>query len=204
MRVWNLYQGSISVSRVGIHCFKQLVDRSGGAMLAADLHFESFVRENWEGLVRHAYLIVRDRGHAEDAVQSALERCHRRWSTAEACISPYAYVRAAVTNEAVTRARRRRFLEVSLSAVMDRCTEDLYARADDRRDLWVALGRLPPRMRAVLVLRYVVDLSERETAAELRCSVGSVKSQSSRGLKRLRSNLSPRAAVGAVSVIPTA
>ena len=56
-------------------------------------------------------------------------------------------------------------------------------------DLWTEIRRLPPRMRATLVLRYVEDLSEADTAAELGCSVGSVKSQTHHALKRLRSAL---------------
>ena len=60
----------------------------------------------------------------------------------------------------------------------------------DRDDVWPALAQLPPRMRAVLVLRYWEDLSEAETAQVLDCSLGTVKSQASRGLARLRAALS--------------
>jgi RNA polymerase sigma-70 factor (sigma-E family) len=157
---------------------------------SVDEDFSAFVTAHWDKLVGHAFLLMRDRGLAEDAVQCVLERCSQRWSSVRLSVSVLAYVRAAVTNEAVSRSRRRRFLEVSLTAVMDRPGADAYAAADSRHDLWVALGRLPPRMRAVLVLRYVDDLSARDVAAVLGCSVGSVKSQASRGLARLEGMLS--------------
>jgi RNA polymerase sigma factor (sigma-70 family) len=65
----------------------------------------------------------------------------------------------------------------------------------ERDELFAALGTLPPKMRAVLVLRYWEDLSEQDTAAILDCSVGSVKSQASRGLARLRSLLRPKSPI---------
>jgi RNA polymerase sigma factor (sigma-70 family) len=70
------------------------------------------------------------------------------------------------------------------------------ARVDDRDELLTALRSLPPRMRAVVVLRYWLECTERETAAELGCSVGAVKSQASRGLQRLRTALDGAMAPG--------
>jgi len=68
---------------------------------------------------------------------------------------------------------------------------DVYAAYEQHDELWRAVLTLPPRMRAALVLRYFEDLPEAEVAGILGCSVGSVKSQTSRGLDRLRGALSP-------------
>ena len=73
---------------------------------------------------------------------------------------------------------------------------DEHCRVDDRDELLTALRSLPPRMRAVIVLRYWLEYTERETAAELGCSVGAVKSQASRGLQRLRTALDVAMAPG--------
>lgn len=77
-----------------------------------------------------------------------------------------------------------RYREHPAEQVPDRPVPDTTELTDRRDELWSALQTLPPRMRAVLVLRYFEDLSE--VAAALGCSTGSVKSQSSRGLARLR------------------
>ena len=149
--------------------------------------FARFVRARWDSLVRTAYLLTGDRGRAEDLVQTTLVKVHRRWSHV-AAESPYAYTRAALANESASWWRRRRVAE-SLGDVpvhADRAHGDAYAAVDARDELARAVLRLPPRMRAVIVLRYFEDLSEADTAAALGMSAGSVKSQASRGLERLR------------------
>src|SRR5947208_2065374 len=89
---------------------------------------------------------------------------------------PEAYVRRVMVNHLVSRWRRRQIVEVLTAVLPERPgTAD---QPELRDELWRALGRLPARMRAVLVLRYWEDLSEAETADVLGCSVGSVKSQS--------------------------
>lgn len=161
--------------------------RAGRVEREAELH--AFLEARWPALVRFGFLLTGDRGHAEDLVQSALERCWPKWKRITAD-SPERYVKAAMANLAVSQARRKRLPEVSMDAAeivpaTSSSTEE-YAVRDE---LWRALAELPPRMRAVVVLRWVEDLSEAQTAHALGCSVGTVKSQSSRALARLRSAL---------------
>jgi RNA polymerase sigma-70 factor (sigma-E family) len=161
--------------------------RTGRAELEAELH--AFLEARWPSLVRFGVLLSGDRGHAEDLVQSALERCWPKWRKITAD-SPERYLKATMANLAISHARRKRLPEVSMDAakVVPAASSgtDEYAVRDD---LWRALADLPPRMRAVVVLRYVEDLSESQTADALGCSVGTVKSQSSRALARLRGAL---------------
>jgi RNA polymerase sigma-70 factor (sigma-E family) len=147
--------------------------------------FEAFVAARWSPMVATAYLVTADRGIAEDCVQDALVRLHRKWRW----VKPegrVAYANRAVINSALSWRRRRRLVEVPLS------TEDhspvLQAHDPPGFDprLLAALWSLPPRARATVVLRCLEDRSEAETAQILGCSVGTVKSTASRGLARLR------------------
>jgi len=153
--------------------------------------FAEFVTREWSRLVRVGYLLTGDVGRAEDLVQQALVKVHRHWPRLHRDGSPYAYTRAAVANESASWWRRRRVSETlgEIPAHAERATTDAYAAIDNRAELVQALQRLPPRMRAVVVLRFYDDLSEIETAQALGISVGSVKSQTSRGLDRLREEL---------------
>jgi RNA polymerase sigma-70 factor (sigma-E family) len=167
--------------------------------------FRRFVLRQWTPLVRTAYLLTGDRGTAEDLVQSALEKAHRHWARIQRTDAPEVYVRRVMINTASSWRRRRRVREVPLLAFdadRDATTggPDAYARFDNRQEVLAALRRLPPRTRAVLVLRYFEDLSEADTARVLGCSVGSVKSQASRGLARLRGQVGPAAACAAASM----
>lgn len=157
-------------------------------MTDTDDGLRAFVEREWVPLVRIAYLLTGDRGYAEDLVQAALEKTHRHWGKVARMDAPIAYVRRVMVNTAISWRRRRRVVEVPLLAA-DGPVSDPYAPVDLRQQVLVALRRLPPRMRAVLVLRYFADLSEADTAEALGCSVGSVKSQASRGLARLREQL---------------
>jgi RNA polymerase sigma-70 factor (sigma-E family) len=165
----------------------------GVAVEAAEEEFASFVQARWGQLVRTAYLLTGDRGRAEDLVQQVLVKVHRRWTHIASVESPYAYTRAALANESASWWRRRRVAETlgDVPAHADRAPGDAYAAYDTRDEIARAVLGLPPRMRAVVVLRYFDDLSEADTAAALGMSVGSVKSQASRGLERLRSVLQP-------------
>jgi len=154
-----------------------------------DAQFREFVEARWPALVRFGYVLTGDAGHAEDLVQHALERCWRRWDRIEAG-SPERYVKAAMANLAVSRWRRRRVGEVRLPEGAEGRPVPSGEHAYVVRDLvWREVQALPPRMRAVVVLRWLEDLTEAETAAALGCSVGSVKSQSSRALARLRDRI---------------
>ncbi len=150
--------------------------------------FDSFVASCSDRLVRTAYLLCGDRGHAEDLVQTALMRTARHWRRARA--SPEAYARRVVVNLAKDRwrDRARRPAEVPLDA------EPLAAEAAailDRDMLARAMSSLPHGQRAVLVLRFLDDLSVAEAAATLGCTPGTVKSQTARALASLRAALNP-------------
>lgn len=146
--------------------------------------FEEFVRGRSTALLRTAYLLTGDRGHAEDLLQGVLERMARRWPSI--VDSREAYARRALVNAATNRWRRRGPAQVELTERHHLFVPDVSARVAVRDQLMTGLMSLPPRQRAVLVLRYFEDLSEAETANVLDCSVGTVKSQASRGLERLR------------------
>jgi RNA polymerase sigma-70 factor (sigma-E family) len=153
--------------------------------------FRAFVERWWAPLTRTAYLLTGDRGHAEDLVQAALEKTHRKWNRVSAMEVPEAYVRRAMVNTAISWRRRRRVTEVPLLPSDVVPAGDEYRRVEQRQQVVAALRKLPPKMRAVLVLRYFEDLSEQDVADTLGCSVGTVKSQASRGLDRLRARFGP-------------
>ena len=148
--------------------------------------YDEFVAASADRLVRTAYLLCRDRGHAEDLVQTALLRTARRWRTARQ--HPEAYARRVVVN--LAKDRWRALSRRPVEGVLD---VDVAAPADEAlldRDLLLrATRQLPPGQQAVLVLRFFDDLTVEETAAALGCSTGTVKSQTSRALDRLRSVL---------------
>jgi RNA polymerase sigma-70 factor (sigma-E family) len=139
--------------------------------------------------VRLAYGLTGDLGHAEDVAQAAFARAYASWSRVARTGDPDAYVRRIVINENHTRFRRRRVAESLVDAVPEpsgRRTVDTADALGDSEALLKALRRLGPRQRAVIVLRFWMDMSEAETAAALGCSVGTVKSQASRALAALR------------------
>lgn len=148
--------------------------------------FSAFVLARSNGLLRTAHLLTGDRGHAEDLLQQALERLARQWRRIDG--EPDAYVRRTLVNLATDRWRRRsrRPPETGPDRLAALSAADAHGRTEDRLDLVAALRTLPARQRAVLVLRYFDDLSEAETAHLLGCSVGTVKSTTSRALARLR------------------
>jgi RNA polymerase sigma-70 factor (sigma-E family) len=152
----------------------------------ADAGFTEFVRVRSTALLRTAVLLTGgDRGHAEDLLQGVLERMYVRWSRIDG--SPEAYARRSLAHAAVNRWRSRtRRPEAPWADRDDAAPGDAPATVDLRDALVRELLALPPRQRAVLVLRFFDDLPETEVAAALGCSVGTVKSQSSRALTRLR------------------
>ncbi|GLY14915.1 SigE family RNA polymerase sigma factor [Kineosporia rhizophila] len=145
--------------------------------------FRAFVRQEWRHLVHTAYLLTGDRNHAEDLAQTALEKIHRQWGTLE---NPGAYTRRVMVNTAISWRRRRSYGEIPHEPQDTASPGDDFDQIDQRHQLVKALRRLPPKMRAVLVLRYFEDLPDLEIAQTLGCSTGTVKSQASRGIQRLR------------------
>jgi len=152
--------------------------------------FDAFVAGSSGRLMRTAYLLCGDRGHAEDLVQTALMRTARQWRKARE--QPDAYARRVLVNLAKDRWRLlgRRPAETAYDPVhADRASEPEYDALLDRHALLGEVQRLAPGQRAVLVLRYLDDLSVEETAEVLGCSSGTVKSQTSRALENLRTAL---------------
>ncbi len=151
--------------------------------------FDEFVAGNLEQLLKTAYLITWEAGEAEDLVQECLFKVAQRWPRVRRMAQPRAYARRILVNlaldDASGRARRRGELDEP-AAVADGPARDLLIGLETRAELLGALARLTPRQRAVLVLRYFNDLTEAQTAEVLGCSLGTVKSNASRGLARLR------------------
>ena len=159
--------------------------------------FEDFVRARSAALFRTALLLTgQHRAEAEDLLQGALERAYRHWGRVCRSGDPERYVRCILANAATGRWRRLgRRPEYALPA--DRPAVGDHASDIAERDFLLrALAGLPPRQRAVLVLRYFCDLPEAEIADALGCSAGTVKSQASRGMARLRESSEPAIRVG--------
>jgi RNA polymerase sigma-70 factor (sigma-E family) len=137
-------------------------------------------------LHRTAFLLCGDWQIAEDLVQESLARAALHWRRIERVSEPDAYVRRILINQARQRFRRRSAYEWPAERLPESGIGD-GAEARARRDaLMTALSALPARQRAAVVLRYFEQLSEAETADALGCSVGTVKSQTSRALVTLR------------------
>jgi RNA polymerase sigma-70 factor (sigma-E family) len=172
---------------------------SGTRAQRAKADFDHFVTASSDALLRTAYLVVWDPVEAEDLVQECLLAVARRWPRVRKMDHPHAYARRVLINLALDgaqrRTRRRHELvgdeAAALAAIPDESSARSLHAVGVRAELIEALGRLPPRQRAVLVLRYFEDLGEAQVAELLGCSVGTVKSTASRGLTRLHAALSP-------------
>jgi RNA polymerase sigma-70 factor (sigma-E family) len=151
----------------------------------AEAEFAEFMQGRWSALVRMGYGLTGDQGLAEDLAQTALAKACASWPRVRRAGDPDAYVRRIMLNANHSRFRKRRVRE----QLTDRPPETRAHEAggpDDRPALTAALMRLPAGQRAVVVLRYWMDMTETEAAAILGCSVGNVKSQASRALAKLR------------------
>jgi RNA polymerase sigma-70 factor (sigma-E family) len=155
---------------------------------SADEQFRMFVAAQAGRLMRTAYLLTGDRGHAEDLVQSALCATYLHWRKVMRYERPEAYVRKVMLNERRSFWRRRRPEQLTADPP-ERAVPDGTAAVGIRDELWANLRLLPPRTRAVVVLRHWEDRSEAETAEILGCTVGNVKKLGSQGLARLREHL---------------
>jgi RNA polymerase sigma-70 factor (sigma-E family) len=147
--------------------------------------FGEFVAERGHALFRAAYALTGDRHAAEDLLQSALAKAVLHWGRIRS--HEEAYVRRILYRDFISawRWRSRRPQDVQANPEHAE-TRDHAAETVDRLALYAAIRKLPPRQRAVLVLRYLEDLSEQETAEVLGCSTGTVGSQLSRALASLR------------------
>ncbi|WP_312033770.1 SigE family RNA polymerase sigma factor [Actinoplanes sp. TBRC 11911] len=156
-------------------------------MDTAEDEFDTFVRARTHALLRSAYLLTGDQQLAEDLVQSALTRTHQSWKRLAHSGNAEAYARRTMYHLQVSWWRRRRVAEVLPERMPDRPgREDHAGEVSLRLALREALARLTARQRAVLVLRFFEDCTEREVADMLGVSIGTVKSQTAKALARLR------------------
>ena len=151
--------------------------------------YEEYVGARWNSLYRTAYLLTGNHADAEDLAQTTLIKAYRSWSKVAAAASPDAYVRRIMTNGFISS---RRGLRVARERLVDEVPEALTGGGGvdlERMRLWPHVAALPPKQRAVIVLRYYEDLSEQQIAEALGCSPGTVKSNASLALKSLRSRM---------------
>jgi RNA polymerase sigma-70 factor (sigma-E family) len=165
-----------------------------GGQARTPAEFDRFVADSAEGLLRTASLMTWDVAAAEDLVQECLLRVSRRWFRVRTMEHPTAFARTVLVNLALDEGRRRSRHRAELNGNGRADVEDhedagavgVLGRVEASADLTRALAELPPRQRVALVLRYFDDLTEAQTAEVMGCSVGTVKSTTSRALERLR------------------
>ncbi|QCX27278.1 SigE family RNA polymerase sigma factor [Nocardioides jishulii] len=152
--------------------------------------FAEFVAHRSPALHRTAYLMVGERGLAQDLLQEALTKTYVAWPRLRDRSRVEAYARKAITTTAISWYRKRAWSSERPAETLPDTAGDGHEAAVTERDwLWRALQELPPRQRAAIVCRFYDDLSEAATAEVMGCAVGTVKSQVSAGLRRLRSVL---------------
>jgi RNA polymerase sigma-70 factor (sigma-E family) len=157
--------------------------------LASDEEFEEFVAAALPRLLRFAHVLTGNSAAAEDLVQTALVRSWRAWRLGR-IDDPQAFVRKVMVNSYASWHRRHGGRETAVASPPEKMiAEDEARRIDDRDVMCRALLALPPRQRAVIVLRYYEELSELEIAAVMAISPGTVKSQAARALRRLAATL---------------
>lgn len=147
--------------------------------------FSEFVAARSPSLLRYGWLLTANWATAEDLLQTALASAWPRWDRIGEA-SAESYVRTAMTRTYVTWWRRRSWGELAVAEPADVAAADGTDLLAMRRDVVTALGRLPRRQRAVVVLRYYVDLNEADIARALGCAPGTVKSQAAKAVARLR------------------
>ena len=154
---------------------------------AGDALGELYARHIGAG-VRLAFLLTGERTHAEDLAQEAFVRCVGRFRHLRRPEAFDAYFRRSIVNLHTSGLRRRKLEREWLAREGPASARRVSSQPDvgGREDLWRALATLPARQRAALVLRHYEDLSERETAEVLGCSVAAVKSLVARGSETLR------------------
>jgi len=150
----------------------------------SDAEFAELVEVAWPGLYRTAYLMLGEHQLAEDLVQTALAKTYATWSKVRDVRAAPGYARVVLANTAASWFRRRSWRNEHPTAELPDGVVD--TDATDRPAVMDALRTLPPRMRAVVVLRYFDDLDVRAVADALGISEGTVKSQTSHALDRLR------------------
>lgn len=152
---------------------------------ANELHFREFVDRRHGDLVRLGWALTGNLHSGEDLAQAALERLWPHWPRVAASGDPTAYAHKIVVNLAASWQRRRSAGEYPMSEVPDTVADSADGDVQRRVRAWV--DHLPARQRAVVMLRFLFDLSVSETARRLDCSEGTVKSQTAKAMQKLRS-----------------
>ena len=154
-----------------------------------------FVQERHAGLYRTAFLLTGNHHTAEDAVQSTWVKVYASWSRVRRAERPVAYVHRMLANEAVSMHRRRSAHEVPTDRPGELPGAGSYASPEgavvDAQTVWAVLATLTERQRAVVVLRYYVDLSEADIAEALDIAPGTVKGHARAALAALATDLLP-------------
>jgi RNA polymerase sigma-70 factor (sigma-E family) len=158
--------------------------------MAEPAGFEHFARTASDDLFRYAYWLSGDSGRAEDLVQQSLVAVWRNWDRTDER-RRRAYAKGVMSRRSASWWRRRASRE-HVGDVEPVVVHDPHVSTDDVTTLAVALAALPPRQRAVVLLRHVEDMSEEDVAAALGCAVGTVKSQNAKALRKLRADGSLR------------
>jgi RNA polymerase sigma-70 factor (sigma-E family) len=146
--------------------------------------FTEFVQASWPGLYRTAFMLLGDHGLAEDLAQAALTKTYTAWTRIENPSAARAYAHRTLLNTAASWFRKKGWRK-------EHPTAELPATSDasdvgTRSEIMEALAQLPPRQRAVVVLRFYEDMSVAATADVLGCSEGTVKSQTFEAFAKLR------------------
>jgi RNA polymerase sigma-70 factor (sigma-E family) len=153
--------------------------------MASDVAFDEFVVARSPALLRTAYLLTHDLQLAEDLLQTALTKAWFAWNRIDG--DPEPYVRRILVTSSVSWWRKH-WTHETPTTVLPEPTRETEEQVEVH-DLMQALGRLPRRQRAVVVLRFVEDRTEAETAVLMGCSVGTVKSQCSKAMAKLRADV---------------
>ena len=158
---------------------------------AREAEYTDYIQGRLPSLRRVAYLLCQDWQRADDLVQTAITRLYTHWGRARNAASIDAYARTILIRTFLAERRSAWSRRVTLFSAYPELPGAAGADPDARLDVRAALASLPPRQRATLVLRFYCDLPVEETAAELGCAPGTVKSQTAKGLSALRRALDP-------------
>ena len=163
--------------------------------MADPAQFTSFVRQHSTTLLRAAFLLTGNRLEAEELVQDTLVRLYPNWGRVAAAEVPLAYVRRSLTNNFLNGRRRRSAGDLLFAEPPEQSYEPEFGnQLSDRQLVRRLLDSLPPRQRAVLVLRFFDDLEDTEIASIIGCRRGTVRSIISRSLQQLRAETEQPAA----------
>lgn len=151
--------------------------------------FDEYAAGAWPWLYRYAYLLAGNHADAEDIAQQTLVKAYRSWSRIQDADSPTAYLRRIVTTTFLSHQRPMRHRMELLTDAPPETAHAPPGAPEERMALWPHVKDLPERQRAVIVLRYYEELSEKDIASVLGCTRGTVKSTAHRALKSLRASL---------------